>query len=1121
MKKSTKKLLGLGTSLLIGSAGVIAGIGALKLDQSGSSINQNNASRAVQNDGFGLTSHDSFIIGKNLNQTEIYNSTPNVTKPVPNGYVTINKNNQLICIDKNDPNKVLWYSNYGSGYNVLATEYTPYEDTLVVLYTDEKRNAGDSVRIKVCKYPNISSKTDGGEFTTWEDKVVNTYTYDGNTFRNDTWGLSPIYKTSTSDGDNAQVTSYLIYPKLHTDNNNLGSWGSDKIFEYSVKDKSVQNRKFKYHYTDRYQAIMGMGSWIYGDKIHAVLLMLRKGSTGSWIEVEYLVQEDNKEYFASKGIKNPGSSADGNFWSGSSWAIISEAVRSNISGAAFSYNYDTSDMKVTFALNAFGGYDAFGNSNNFHKNGQLITTSVWCGGQQFSGTSGPWRNNLWTETWGGYFDNSVIAAKGIKNTTASPLLLEGYDQRIQDSSKGYDGRFTAVINNPTSWGNDTFNPTKTLNNSRWRIYMQTDDEAVNASNSTYYSNFSTSVDISQNYRLGLNQGAFGIPVLEYHNDNNNDSTIFNLNVMFMKNGSNNGIIINQKDRGSNTQNKSTYGYYTHASATSNTISGYGDSSYAVSLVDKAYLYDKLKLGGNISYWYSSSFMNALSMKNVRDDAKFLIKEDTITHNYNAGSVSFDLYSTIVYTNTGLLNYSDVNSMEGQGNWWTNHKIGTFTLTGFKTVKVTEIKNFKIDSSLTFGGKIIAPYLVPSEIVTNQYGSNTKVDFKNLVWQSICRGDVFTNLVSTPTYNESSWEQDFNAFFPRFDIESDSATKGQFNNAEGSVTLSVKVSKRWAVPAPNSNEDLVSFNNWTISGLRKVGATQFVNNTEATAFINPNWSNKNIPYADGSTYNKEIQWPDYVAPNVEKITVDEIKEFLFENYIKPAYDAATKENQYETSTQWVKNVAYKTNYGLQSDGAFNNNELTKDNIVIMNYKYFPATGKMRLDIRLNVWNENDQMLHWAQGVEVNGIQGTQKETDAPFGTWWIGGFRTDNVTTSFDEENVYDLAGVTWNNYQISSTIASQSLVDSSYRTLVRKAIIEKSIEYGYLKLPYWVDPSSIPTLEGGYGELSLVQLVESDNGKGTASFKIYLKRTNYQAQSDGKVANVGENKTWTIKTYRI
>ncbi|WP_406602184.1 hypothetical protein ACJA28_01865 [Mesomycoplasma moatsii] len=124
---------------------------------------------------------------------------------------------------------------------------------------------------------------------------------------------------------------------------------------------------------------MGMGSWIYGDKIHAVLLMLRKGSTGSWIEVEYLVQEDNKEYFASKGIKNPGSSADGNFWSGSSWAIISEAVRSNISGAAFSYNYDTSDMKVTFALNAFGGYDAFGNSNNFHKNGQLITTSVWCG----------------------------------------------------------------------------------------------------------------------------------------------------------------------------------------------------------------------------------------------------------------------------------------------------------------------------------------------------------------------------------------------------------------------------------------------------------------------------------------------------------------------------------------------------------------------------------------------------------------------------------------------------------------------------------------------------------------------------------------------------------------------
>ena len=376
MKKSTKKLLGLGTSLLIGSAGVIAGIGALKLDQSGSSINQNNTSRAVQNDGFGLTSHDSFIIGKNLNQTEIYNSTPNVTKPVPNGYVTINKNNQLICIDKNDPNKVLWYDDFQSSRNILATEYTPYNDTLVVLYSNGNRTSGSTTQVLLAKYSGVSSKKDGGRKTEDSVTTIVSYSYDGSTFREDAWGLSPIYKTSTSDGDNAQVTSYLIYPKVHTNNNNLGSWGSDFIREYSIKDNSVQQRKFKYNITNQYQVIMGMGSWIYGGRIHVVMLIVRKGGYGSKIQTEYLVQEDNKEYFAQKGRKNVGSSnSDGNLID-NSWAVLHEAARSNISGAAFSYNNDTSDMKITFALNVWGGDNS---SNNFHKQTRLVTTkcSTW------------------------------------------------------------------------------------------------------------------------------------------------------------------------------------------------------------------------------------------------------------------------------------------------------------------------------------------------------------------------------------------------------------------------------------------------------------------------------------------------------------------------------------------------------------------------------------------------------------------------------------------------------------------------------------------------------------------------------------------------------------------------
>ncbi|WP_406602181.1 hypothetical protein ACJA28_01850 [Mesomycoplasma moatsii] len=213
---------------------------------------------------------------------------------------------------------------------------------------------------------------------------------------------------------------------------------------------------------------------------------------------------------------------------------------------------------------------------------------------------------------------------------------------------------------------------------------------------------------------------------------------------------------------------------------------------------------------------------------------------------------------------------------------------------------------------------------------------------------------------------------------------------------------------------------------------------------------------------------------------------------------------------------MKNVAYCRNYGWQSDGDFSH-KLTKDNIVMMAYKYFPATGKMRLDIRLNVWNKNDQVVHAAQGIDQNGIVGTEKETDAPFGTWWIGGFRTDNVTTFVDQDRIWELDGI--------DQIPAGDAYNQQYWTTMHQAIVGQGVQKGYLKFPYWVNIDDFKGPNNDYGGLIKYNLVEVvDAANGIAKIKVTFRNNYWAAQNDGKVTELAADagqKIITIKGFRL
>ena len=125
-------------------------------------IGKNIVNSSNINDDFTLDL--SSALGNNKN---ISLSNPNVARAIPGGYVVVsgdsnNKNQQVVCLDKNDPTKSLWklsLNNNGvTDVNVYGIEYTPYDNgTLCVLYSVGSESFSTSNTIKFDVYNNLNS----------------------------------------------------------------------------------------------------------------------------------------------------------------------------------------------------------------------------------------------------------------------------------------------------------------------------------------------------------------------------------------------------------------------------------------------------------------------------------------------------------------------------------------------------------------------------------------------------------------------------------------------------------------------------------------------------------------------------------------------------------------------------------------------------------------------------------------------------------------------------------------------------------------------------------------------------------------------------------------------------
>ncbi|MBR3347990.1 MAG: hypothetical protein IKG36_01055, partial [Mycoplasmataceae bacterium] len=191
----------------------------------------------------------------NTNNRTISVGTPNIVKSIPQGYIVVsgnsnNKNQQVVCLDKNDPTQELWQldlggnNNSNENINIYGVEYTPYDGgRLVVLYSqaasDNTYSNQKNVQIKF-KVFNLNNNQPELNFAGfgWEyknDWSSNNQEGDSGS-RLDTWAINPIFNFS------GEVTKYLIYCKEQYFTNNDNN-GRTRFYLVDLKNPNTNNEK--------------------------------------------------------------------------------------------------------------------------------------------------------------------------------------------------------------------------------------------------------------------------------------------------------------------------------------------------------------------------------------------------------------------------------------------------------------------------------------------------------------------------------------------------------------------------------------------------------------------------------------------------------------------------------------------------------------------------------------------------------------------------------------------------------------------------------------------------------------------------------------------------------------
>ncbi|MBR2998887.1 MAG: hypothetical protein IKF44_00630, partial [Mycoplasmataceae bacterium] len=872
-----------------------------------------------------------------------------------------------------------------------------------------------------------------------------------------------------------QVTKYFVYCKQRTQIHER-DLAANKFYLVDIETKThtgysidpwnstYQNKKIILSVAAFYHE----GTSEFSNYLSLVPLFIEKEESGqSKLKIGFYKEISNNSFYGS--FTRPIDNINFNFNDENKNALI---AKSSINSIGFSKK--NTELKIAFSINVNNG------GNNFNiphrKSAIIIATITNIGTSLGAGLSPDFikkslfkpdsysNENLQTELWNGHFSNEVITKHGLNVTSSNPTSFVSLSYNKSDNLSDW---ILSVIKDPFD-NNSHYEATNDLNDSSWRIYRVNGSDDSKTYKDWNTSTFSDSLD--SNKQLNFNQGTKGVPLLEY-NDEKENNDVFNRNILFTKNGAAKAIVINQKDRGQSTQNLPSYAYWTR-------------------------LKNDLK-----SFSYTELGINSNDFTKLnKEDIKTRIKNNLLVNNILNSTITFEKLffdyenGQIIFT----LKINNYFNQQGQLKTDSNLKFEDITISGFTPIKyeINQLQNLYNAQYVDYQNRNSSVFIASEMASHNSENSETNLDLywslREIVWRLVTATKFGFNLKNPIEFgsNQETTRNNFRQFFKSFSWTIS-------NNKEGKITASFSINKNYLY-VDQSQEDKVF--NVTFSGLRKIEDTKLKSNTKENAITDSALSSFNIPHI-GSVLDQNH---DYLAPGTQIITEDNLKELFIEKIFKPYYKRATNENGFSTGVNdLVDNLAYNANLSTQN---LNNPSakpewlLTKNDIVLSNYDFLAGEGILSVEIRLNFWNKDGQL----QKVGLN----NQIIENAPSATWYVSGFRKDNVETKFDQNVVWELQGIEDLSIEQIKKIENKDRVQ---RSLSNYLMNHKNL----VELPFWLNPNVVLSNPSIEYDLNSIEL--DVNNSRQATLKVRLKNNMWLINTEtGKVETKEDNLEYQI-----
>lgn len=1060
MKKKTKNIIINSISTISISSVLISPIFLSKLKKETQNISKTQF-RNIEDykSEFNLDKDSSFKINTS-NKINIENS--NTFKSIDGGFVVLDSKQNVLCLNDEDPSKIQWQFKIEDSKNILDIEYSYSYDALLVLYIDNQEN----LKLKyLTQQKDYFGEIENSEIQEYEIVKKGLEILDMRL-----WSLSPIYES------NKPVSNYYVW---YRGNVKANERLSSKILELQKDSIWIEEMDGQFYNEDSF--LKQYAVWNNQTQTSKKFVIL---GLHAFLEQTYILflNEDGNFYVAwfsnnslrtIRAINVPNSNY--NLYS------LQEQQRNDL---LFSLNTNikmTHDMNFSYLLN-LNNIDKSKNQNPLliHWDSLLMTSSRHLV-SNFDG-----KLNIYN----GYVDDSIIASKGYSSSSNnSPYIGMAYSKKNSNNDENY---FLFIIKNLSSATtyDDLIDNNDYFSNDKVRKYLFKEVEIQ--SNNKYFADFGSNklkdtnnkiMNLSSTSELNSLIPQMGIPIVKWSvNDENSKNFPYQSNLLFTKSNSDRAIIIDLKNRESNTSNEAVYCYFTRFKNNKSLIDlkiTNKDNKNVIEATDHNYLSSFL----NISNLSSNEQVWEL-LTNVNETSEFYIDPESIYYsaiNKKAKYVYLDLYSTITYDSKGI-NKKTLQDLKN--NLSSEFKIGTIRIEGFNEVDATEIKN---------------PYIIPNVEINGKYPSTfipslieiSDSNIKSILWNFIfSKGDDvlleenrwIVNLKNDENFTSKNVHL-FDDFFKKIEIK-------ERNNIEGSILLNVLINSKYTIPS--GNKDL-KVNNIKISGFRNIPNTTINGNSKDDILIFKNSSNYNVPYLDGDTW----QEPSFKQENTNFLKFEDFKKWVWENIFNSSYNNWSPINSSNPSNNFVNNLALNLTLSKQHGlNKLNTNDyLSSNNLVFSNFNFYPSLGYFSVDIGLNVWYENGELV-WTKDYSIENKAGTKELSDIVKNTFWIGGFRIDNVETQYDDSKIWQLDGV--DNFLITELLQSQNSNNKkTFEEQLRNCVIKNKL----IKLPYWVDQNVL------LNEEIVFELYDYQISNGSGSIRIRLKNNNWRIDDQGKVKN--------------